>query len=115
MAGRHTDDSVEASSGSHLRKHSDEGHGGNGDAFSGGTRSGGYNIFRSQPLSRKGKQPLGHFHLLLYVLLQQLNLLLTLGMLQQDFSDNPRRDSFKLHIPRHEPAEVRTFVPDDHR
>lgn len=65
-------------------------YGGNDDAFSGGTRSGGYNIFRSQPLSRKGKQPLGHFHLL-HVLLQQLNLLLTLGVFQQDFTDNPRR------------------------
>jgi hypothetical protein len=41
MAGRHTGDSVEASSGLHLRKRRAKGHGGNGDAFSGGTRSGG--------------------------------------------------------------------------
>lgn len=54
MARRHTSDIIEASLGLHLRKHSDGGYGGNDDAFSGGTRSGGYNIFRLQPGAEEG-------------------------------------------------------------
>ncbi|MNL69795.1 hypothetical protein D3C87_1947000 [compost metagenome] len=68
---------------------------------------------RCRARAEKGKQPLGHFQVLLYVLLQQLNLLLALGVFQQDFTDNPSRYSFQLHIPRHESAKVCAFVPDD--